>query len=248
MAILAAITFPSLALISQFPSERTLTNAPNRPLIATIFLSKVMGICLVGSLFIIGFLSDIKWVLGIDRFIGVKISYLIPLLLIGIFFYLRPHRISSTFFVFKRMIYAPIRTIGLAALVLCLSVIVILILRSGNYFTLPNLFYEENLRSMLESVLLVRPRTKEFLIGYPFLILSILLIDNKLTRSWLWFFNVLGAIALISVINSFCHTHTPLEISIYRTTLGLLLGIAFAGLYWAISRVMFIVLNRITRN
>jgi fructose-specific phosphotransferase system IIC component len=36
---------------------------------------------------------------------------------------------------------------------------------------------------------------------------------------------VIGSIALTSLTNTFCHVHTPFELSIYRTLAGALIGL-----------------------
>ena len=231
MAMLTAIIFPTLAIVSQFPQEQDMTLLQDRKFPAVLYLLKLLGICLIGAFLIIGFLSDIQYVFGIERFWGVKASYLVPLILIGLFFFLRPHRISSMFFVLKRLYYAPVRTAVLVAIILCVSIIAILLLRSGNYIVMPKLFFEDKIRELLEQFLWVRPRTKEFLIGYPFLLFAFIKVDRVISRNWLWFFNVIGATALISTVNSFCHVHTPLNISLYRTCLGLVLGIGVGLIY-----------------
>jgi hypothetical protein len=49
---------------------------------------------------------------------------------------------------------------------------------------------------------------------------------------------------MISVVNSFCHLHTPFVVSVYRTCLGLLMGIivsmgawlTVSFIKWAIKR------------
>ena len=109
--------------------------------------------------------------------------------------------------------------------------LMVLIIRSGNFFVFPRFLIEEQFRQSLESIFYVRPRTKEFLIGYPFLLIAFMYVDGKISRLWIWFFNIVGSIALISVINSFCHLHTPLQVSLYRSVLGLLLGIGFTCFY-----------------
>ncbi|MFT5170625.1 MAG: hypothetical protein ACI9BD_000394 [Candidatus Marinamargulisbacteria bacterium] len=224
MAVLAAILFPTLAVISQFPEERGPDDLMSRIVNAILFVVKILGISLLGAFFIVGFLSDLEYLLGIWHFQGVKISFVIPLLLIGLFFFLRPHRIPSVLFVFKRLFYAPIRTVSLMAVLCCIAFVFVFILRSGNYMSFHIPMLEDQFRETLETLFFVRPRTKEFLIGYPFLILAFFYVDRGVPRNWLWFYNVLGSVALISAVNSFCHIHTPLTITIYRTCLGLVLG------------------------
>jgi hypothetical protein len=70
----------------------------------------------------------------------------------------------------------------------------------------------------------VRPRTKEFLIGYPLLWLALGGVLRGRVRGWTWFVAALGTVAPISVINSFCHVHTPLWITLQRSLWGLFLG------------------------
>ena len=149
-------------------------------------------------------------------------------------------------FVFRRLYYAPVRTAGLLSILFISVFILILILRSGNSFFLPTFGFETKFRELLENLFFVRPRTKEFLIGYPFLFLTFLLVDKKLSRSWIWFFNVIGAVALISLVNSFCHTHTPLNISLYRTCLGVVLGVFFTALYLGFYLLLERIFKRLT--
>ncbi|NQY73936.1 MAG: hypothetical protein HRT90_04150 [Candidatus Margulisbacteria bacterium] len=226
MALASTITFPSLAIIAFFPKESQHSISPQKRLYKGIlYLVIVCLLCLVGSLFVLALLSDPLYLLGIFQFYGVKISFLFPLAIIGIFFYLRPQRMSSIFYVIKRLFQSPVTAGGLMAVFIAILFVLVYILRSGNYIAWGIPLVEDQMRETLETLLFVRPRTKEFLIGYPFLLMGYLFVDSHFSRNWLWFFNVLGAIALISVINSFCHFHTPLIISLYRSVLGLLIGI-----------------------
>jgi len=232
IALLAATTFPSLAVISQFPDEMQIAKAGSyRWVWAGVYMFKIIGLSLLGAVFVVGLLSDVTYLFNITYFFGVKTAFLLPVLLVGLYFFLRPHRVSSMFYVFKRLFLAPIRTSSLLALVFCLAIVVIYILRSGNYFSFQVPFVEAGMREILEKVLFIRPRTKEFLIGYPFLLLAFLYADKGISRKWLWFFNSIGVVALISVVNSFCHFHTPVMISVYRSVLGLLLGVAVGVAY-----------------
>ena len=230
-ALAIAIIFPVLAIISQFPQNRLNGNMLIRFLSGCMYIVRSLGICLLGAILITGLLSDVIFLTGIERFSGIKVSFIIPLILIGLFFYLRPNRIRSTFFVLKRLYYAPVRTAGLMSIFAVVVFLSILIIRSGNFFIFPRFALEEQFRQMLENFFYVRPRTKEFLIGYPFLLLAFMYVDEKISRVWIWFFNIMGSIALISVINSFCHLHTPLQVSLYRTVLGALLGVVVTFIY-----------------
>lgn len=224
VALGSAIIFPSLALISQFPDQIAAEQAKRHWYLVMLFLLKVVGITFIGAIFISAALTDIPFMLGIRQFMGVKLAFIVPPILIGLYFYLQPQRITSMYYVFRRLLYAPVRTGTLLAIFLCVGMVLIYIIRSGNHPGMKVPAAESWLRNTLEQLLIVRPRTKEFLIGYPILILSWLFAGTRITRNWIWFFIVMGSVALISMLNSFCHVYTPFLLSMYRGFLGLVLG------------------------
>ena len=67
-------------------------------------------------------------------------------------------------------------------------VILMYIFRSGNYFQLSQ--FEASIRLFLEDVFLIRPRFKEFLIGYPALLFGFWFADQRF-KDMLWFLNSL---------------------------------------------------------
>ena len=81
------------------------------------------------------------------------------------------------------------------------------------------------MRQFLNDTMGVRPRSKEFLIGYPATILY-LMYANK--RPWLWVLTIPLVIGQISFVNTYAHIHTPLLISLQRSINGLILGIVVA--------------------
>jgi hypothetical protein len=238
MAFLSAISCPTYAMISQFPQKVNDENFRVKLGQCLIYLLKLTGITLVGALYIVVFLSHPSFLKGIHQFLGVKFAFLIPLVLIGLFFYLRPHRITSVFYVLRRLFYAPVRTAGLISVFALILFTLVLILRSGNFTFLTIYNFEIEMRSFVESLFYVRPRTKEFLIGYPFLVLTYLFVDSRISRVWVWFFNIMGSIALLSIVNSFSHIHTPLLVSVYRTITGMILGIVIAFVYMFIMKLV----------
>ena len=238
MSLIGAITIPSLAIISQFPSQIDHSHINQRLFASIFYFFSVIVITLVGCILIVALSSDIYHIQSIERFIGVKLAYFLPIVIIGLYFFLRPERLSSTFYVFKRIFFAPVRTVSLFAIIFCLVFIIFLILRSGHFFDILILDFEQSLRLFFESHLFVRPRIKEILIGYPFLLFTFMYIDKLISRHWLWFFLILGSVAPISIVNSFCHIHTPIFVTFYRTILGFLLGIMFGFIYLFIFKIL----------
>jgi hypothetical protein len=245
LALMTACSVPALAVITQYP--RDVVGVPPLPIRiyrALMLVAKVFLIAILGGLLIAALLSDMRFLLGISQFYGVKISFVVPLVLIGIFFFLRPHRVAAFLYVFRRLFFAPVRTAFLIACVFCILFIFVYLARSGNGGVVHVPLYEIWFREGLETLLFVRPRTKEFLIGYPFLMIGVLYMFRPFFQNWLWFFNVLGAVALVSVVNSFCHVHTPLLISIHRSILGVFFGV-LCGLGYVL---LFSVCRRLMRR
>jgi hypothetical protein len=137
---------------------------------------------------------------------------------------------------------APIRYGDVAFILIALGALGIVLLRSGNEGGLPVFDAETMFRGALEQALVIRPRSKE-LLGHPLLVLFLLSLPwrNRLTL-------LLGLAALlgqVSILNTFCHLHTPLAVTLTRVGLGIMFGLvtgALVGLLalagaWAADRL-----------
>jgi hypothetical protein len=91
----------------------------------------------------------------------------------------------------------------------------LLAIRSGNA-SFDWMTPDQGFRQWLENVLVIRPRTKEFLFGQP-----LLLIGLYTRRHWII---LLGMVGQVSIINTFFHVHTPLIMSLMRTLQGIWIG------------------------
>ncbi len=242
ISLTATVVFPVLAMILHFPTDPVLGDFWVRLKGLARYLALVVGTTALGALFVAALLTSPEYMLGIWTFFGVKFALLGTVLAIGLYFFLRPHRLQSLLFVGKRLMGSSVRFGGLLAMVACLGFLAIYVVRSGNYFSNDISSAESHLRSALENFFFVRPRTKEFLIGYPALVLGWWFVDRRISRQWIWFVNVFGVVALISITNSFCHAHTPTLISIYRSFLGVVVGLgvsaAIGGGIWGGNRLL----------
>ena len=106
-------------------------------------------------------------------------------------------------------------------------------IRIGNYEQLMPL--EDNFRKWLTDIFYVRPRTKEFLFGYPLLALFYYCSVMKTKIEWKLLFGIGATVLFTSIFNTFCHTFTAVTVSIHRVYNGFLCGLA-------ISAVIIIVL------
>ena len=115
-----------------------------------------------------------------------------------------------------------------------LTVLYIYITRSGNGGNASE--FELKIRAFMEKVLYVRPRTKEFLIGYPALFMAYYLY-NKNIKNYQYIL-ILGSIATMSTVNTFTHLHTPFLYSLLRTIYGVVFGAGIGILYIFIFNVL----------
>lgn len=119
-------------------------------------------------------------------------------------------------------------------------------MRSGNFSFLSISLLEEKTRLFLEKYLIARPRNKEFLIGYP--LISLAIIMNELRIQYLKIpIIVMGAVAPITTVNTFCHIHSPLLFSLLRAFNGYWLGL-FVCILLVTTIFLFLRLVRIYFN
>ena len=211
MALFGSIIFPTYAML------KGLSQKPRTTKEAVIALIKICVISFGGVLTIIGTLSRTNFALGIDVFAGVKVATFAPiLLLVALLIYIK-HKFDFKYYksiLDKKISYGEL--IIFAALA---GVLVIYITRTGNSGTASTL--EREFRQLLDNLLGVRPRTKEFLIAYPILLCLLRYGYKELYIP----FVMLAAIGPISLVNTYAHIHTPIAISLLRSAYGIVLGI-----------------------
>lgn len=236
MALLAALIFPTLAILSneKYFLEKNNLNLEN----STAFPKSNLGFILMikevlsgffrvilitfsGALLIAALLSNNKFMLGIEQFSGIKISYLIPLFLVLVIMWLK---MNAGKLMILENIKKPILIEQVIIMVFFAVFLVIYISRSGNFSFLPVLNIEEKIRIFLENTLIARPRNKEFLIGYPALLLAMSMNFLKVKEFKIPII-IIGTIAPVTLINTFCHIHTPFLFSMLRTFNGVWLGL-----------------------
>ena len=216
-ALIIAIITPIFAVL-HFVDRRKMDGN-----IRTITLQylQAIGISIIGILILIGVLNGNAFFTGIEQFRGVKLVYVVPLAFVTV--YLLWNLVIPT--VKKhgfRLLNAEVRYWHLLVFVIVAGAGVYYVLRSGNVGSRFVSAFEINFRVWLEDVLYVRPRTKEFLIGFPAFLLGLFLLDKS---KWLGKLLLIGGtIGFLSIVNTFTHFHTPLSISVLRTVYSLTFG------------------------
>lgn len=101
------------------------------------------------------------------------------------------------------------------------------IIRSGNASAAWKPPMEQGIRDHLEAFLIARPRFKEFAIGHPLLLLGLYIRKQFTLRRFPWDgrpLMVIGMVGQVSLVNTFCHLHSPLRLIFLRSFNGLVLG------------------------
>ena len=180
-----------------------------------------------GGLSIASFYGTSAAALRLTPFSGVKLTLLLPLILI--FAHDMKRRVHPEGFL-EVMRRSPLWT-ELALLGVVMLGALVMALRSGNVSNVPG--WEVAFRDFVENMLIVRPRTKEFMIGYPALVIYWFTVRKGLIPYYREVLRLAAALAFCSAVNTFCHFHTPLYLSVIRTLngwwLGLLIGVVCAA-------------------
>ncbi len=231
-ALTAAIVFPVFSIII---NERYFKDKYREDLrgalVSTVSgLLEVSLVSFIGALLVALLLSSTPFMLSIDKFMGVKIAYLLPVLLSMAYLWKRK---NANRYPIITSLNKPLRVGDIVILGVLGIVGLLFILRSGNFSFVSIPGFEEKMRDFLEHTLIARPRTKEFFIGHPILMLSIFWSFLRI-RTYKIAFIGLGVIGQTTLINSFCHIHTPLKIALLRTFNGLWLGAVMGFIYIAI--------------
>src|SRR6056297_2287040 len=235
LALGSSIIFPSLAVIAQLLRKSKVKNIFNYIKAALITLS--------GAVFIVSALADISYLTKINQFRGVKLAFIMPLLIIT-FYYFMEYIVREKDTTIKDKLFELLDVnlklkhliilgfIGLAG--------IYYILRTGNFPILDIPAIEERFRVILEDLLYVRPRFKEFLIGHPAFIIALYYFTQLKKNYGLYFLGLLAVIGQLNILNSFAHIHTPVLISLLRTIHGLWLGLLIGLVVVFIIRFIFI--------
>ena len=236
LALLASCVFPCLAILLAVSILKRCLQSDRRARCPAVFLCSLLPAVLVslaGGLVVAALQSSTYYLLSISIFRGVKLSQGIPLLF-------------GAFCVFRelygregiREILAGKKALLVLGLLALLAAGVYFLLRTGDRL-LSASEYEQRLRNLLERSLIVRPRTKEFLIAWPCLAVTATLLALG-RRRWAWPFAVLSSVGFSSVVNTFCHSRTALWLSLVRCALGLAggvaLGLLLCLLLWLLLR------------
>lgn len=222
-ALAAAILYPSLSsliLLIYLKGNRA------KPYLQQLLISLliILGINGMGMYTVVTSLADIRYIMNVFIFSGVKLSFLAPLLLFLLNYVSAMVGFSNfrdkaiTFLLAKpNYLVLVLLMVGGAAGYYYIG-------RSGNAMvTVSGL--EIRTREILERIFLARPRFKELLIGYPALMVMIYWYKKYRQDLILLVIGLGVMMGSISMVNSFCHVFTAVMVSVNRTLAGLVTGL-----------------------
>lgn len=241
MALLSALIFPTLG-VTLFAGKYFDNDAVEEKVVkkAILIFLGASVFTLIGAAMIIGLLADQSYVIKLNQFVGIKPSQVLPLMFIGFAMCAGLPMFNKSYSQVKSEVSSNIRKLvshplfiwhAIAAMA-ALIIIALAVARSGNDSGVGVSGIELRFRAILDVLLGVRPRTKEFLIGHPALFIGIALLLKK-NRGWGLPLTAFGLIGQVSMLNTFCHIHTPLMMSVRRGFNGLVIGLVLAIILWA---------------
>lgn len=234
-ALAAALIFPSLGMLfHDLLHNEIWYKAGGRFVFACVVTA--FGIACV-----VGLLTGQAFLVKADAFVGIKATLAVPVLLVALVYTLdlrsRDDRtfaqaVQNTTKRFLALSRQPVLFWQIVAGAFALALIFVILSRSGNEGVGVS-GVELKVRALLDRFLLARPRFKD-LFGHAAMVFALSLYVRTGRRDWALPFFVLGAFGQVSLLNTFCHLHTPLAVSLWRAVLGIAIGGAFGAVAFAL--------------
>ncbi|SHI74674.1 hypothetical protein SAMN02745751_00982 [Dethiosulfatibacter aminovorans DSM 17477] len=229
-ALLGAVCFSSLAAYVLAREGMKIGNGDLGIFGCMSKAARILVVCtaiaLMGGLYSTSFLSETKFMLEMDIFRGVKISQIIPIAAMIVFYLeiIYKDKDDSIIKMAKRVMMSDIKIIYVVIGLVLAYVGYIYISRTGHETSVQPSDIEMISRNFLERVLPARPRTKEFLIAFPALYAMVYFL-NKGFKILGGIMSVGAVIGLASIVNTFSHIRSPLYLSVVRSGFSLAFGI-----------------------
>lgn len=200
---------------------------PGRAVVAGLIVA------LAGGLAIASFFGSPLYIMRLKTFSGVKLTLFLPLVLVLLHDMRRREYPESLGELLGRPpVWGELFLAGFLVMAVALMVY-----RSGNVSSVPA--WEIQMRDTLEAWLVARPRTKEAFLGYPCLVLWCAIRRKDLIPRYREIFRLGAVVGFASVVNTFCHFHTRLSVTLWRVFngwwIGILIGLLAVLLLFALA-------------
>ena len=197
-------------------------------------LALAIALSLVGAAFLSAILTDSRFLLEIDIYRGVKLTFILPVTLTAILFIKRYDLLQvvgrGLKTLWKRLnglLDTGLTFRHVAVLLVLLFIAYYFVGRSGHTGGVPVPAIELKMRALLEQLMYARPREKEFMIGHPMFFLAVLAVYRCAPRWWQFVLVCAAVIGQGSLVQTFCHMRTPVVMSFMRAVDGYVVGAVF---------------------
>lgn len=197
----------------------------------------LVSLCICGYVQL-ALLSGLDYCINTLIFRGIKLSLIAPILYgaaaYGIIFCTK--RSESVLTKIPVLLNAQIKVFWVIIAGFVGIVGLIYIIRSGNVKSISGA--ENFMRNTITEKMAARPRTKEFFVGWPCLILFVYYLKRTDIKLVQWLTGIGASILFASVINSFCHVFTAAEIIYMRVINGFWIGAILSAVVFAGNLVL----------
>ncbi len=255
-ALASANLFPAIAVIFQLDRIRYLrdkmTLGFGKMLVTGILALFVTGaLSYIGAAYLSASLADTEYLLEFQIFRGIKLTFVLPLILVGIAFLQRfdvfDGRMDDTEGVvnqMKKILDMPVKIKTLFVMFLVLVAGVVFVARSGHTSGMPVSATELKFRAFLEQAFYARPRTKELMIGHPAFMLAVMAFWRKWPTMIFFGLVLIATIGQGSMVETFAHMRTPVYMSFMRGIGGIVLGAGIGAIAMMLVQLWQTVISR----
>lgn len=238
-ATVSAITFPSLAMIWQLDRWRKYAFGRHKGLVhiiahALLGITVTLFLSLLGGFYVSGALADVRFLLEMEIFRGVKLTFVAPLIMVTLAYLARYNLFETVNSMdaksigrqMQKLLDLPVKVKTLLIVGVAAIAAWIFVGRSGHTAGVPVPEIELKIRRFLEYTMYARPREKEFVIGHPAFFLAVMALYKKWPQALHYALVMLATIGQGSLVETFAHMRTPVFMSFVRALDGLVAGAA----------------------
>lgn len=260
-----AVLFPVLAMTWQLDRWRAKAPRGGATLVRIMLdgltgISQTFVLSMIGGIYLAAMLADTRFLLEMEIFRGVKLTFLLPPILISIVYLTRFNLFpgvdaEDSRHLWQKLLHVldyPVYIKTLLGVGVAAAIAYVFVGRSGHSAGLPVPEIEIKLRRFLEVTLYARPREKEFLIGHPSFFIAVMALYQNWPRMFHFAFVLAATIGQSSLVETFAHFRTPVEMSFMRGVDGLMLGVALGllavvGFHW-LQSLTFLLRRRLSTD
>ena len=255
-ALASANLFPAIAVIFQLDRIRNLRDKISLGFAKMLFTGIIAlfvtgALSYIGAAYLSASLADTEYLLEFQIFRGIKLTFVMPLILVGIAFLQRfdifDGRMDDTDGVLnqlRKIMDMPVKIKTLFLMFAVLIAGVVFVARSGHTSGMPVSAAELKFRAFLEQAFYARPRTKELLIGHPAFLLAAMAFWRKWPTMVFFGLVLIATIGQGSMVETFAHMRTPVYMSFMRGIGGIVLGAGIGAVAMMLVQLWQTVISR----